>query len=69
MSKRRLFEVAARGCLFINQATGSMCRAPVPLESPFPFCLWHKKHHDRMVEVIGESTPIQPQREERKQAL
>ena len=69
MGNRRVFEVDNRRCLFIIPRTGKMCRGPVAKGDVVPFCDRHQKNHDRLVEVIGESTPIVPSREDRKQAL
>jgi hypothetical protein len=69
MTSRRVFEVDKRACLFINQRTGRVCHGPVAKGDALPFCERHLKQHDRLAEVIGESTPIVPSSEERKQAL
>ena len=69
MGRKRIFEVDQRKCLFILLESGTACRAPVVMGSALPLCDRHQKTHDRLVEVMNESTPLQLPRGESKQAL
>lgn len=47
-----------RACLYIDTKAGALCKFPVLPGSALPFCPKHIATHDRLVEVIGEPTPI-----------